>query len=48
MAWRLTAKKGGTVIRSGSSRKDILQDKAEVLREQGYTVSIYKVKGGKK
>ena len=44
MAWRLTAKKGSTIIRSGGSREDVIKNKAKSLRKQGYSVSVYKVK----
>jgi len=47
MSWRLTAKKGSMRIRSGSSRKDNIKQKAENLRKQGFEVSVYEVKGGK-
>jgi len=48
MVYRLSARKGAALIRSGSSRKDIIIRKAERLRADGWRVRVYKVKKGGK
>ena len=45
MAWRLTARKGNTRQRSGSSKKSLIKERAKRLRKAGYKVSVYEVKG---
>jgi len=44
MAWRYTAKKGFIKITGGSSKKSLIQNRAEKLRREGYKVRVYEVK----
>lgn len=44
MAWRLTAKKGNMVTRSGSKKKELIDKHAKRLRDNGWNVRVYKVK----
>lgn len=47
MAWRLTARKGNTRQRSGSSKESLIKSRARKLRKEGYKVTVYEVKGNR-
>jgi len=44
MAWRMVAKKGNTVSRSGAHKRKVLDKRAKRLRADGWKVWIYEVK----
>lgn len=43
MVWRLVARRGTSVIRSGSRREEPIRKRARSLRREGWKVKVYRV-----